>query len=272
LIRDDPSHLRRREGFVRWVELRRDRIADDTVYPFTIPAVRTLERLDLHPAVTFIVGENGTGKSTLVEAIAVAAGFNAEGGSNNFRFATVASESDLHRCLRLVRGARRPRTGYFLRAESFYNVASEIDRIGGIHESYGGKSLHLQSHGESFMALVIHRFGADGFYVLDEPESALSPTRQLALLVRMRELVEGGAQMIIATHSPILMAFPDSVVYRIDGAGIAPVAYEDTEHYQVTRAFMGDPRGFVDRLFQEAAAAATPKRARRRKKGTAEGD
>jgi predicted ATPase len=268
---DAGGPLARREGFVRWVELRRDRIADPTVYPFTIPAVRTLERLDLHPAVTFIVGENGTGKSTLVEAIAVAAGFNAEGGSNNFRFATVASESDLHRCLRLVRGARRPRTGYFLRAESFYNVASEIDRIGaGIHGSYGGKSLHVQSHGESFMALVTHRFGADGLYLLDEPESALSPTRQLALLVRMRQLVEGGAQLIIATHSPILMAFPDSLLYRIDGSGIAPVAYEETEHYQVTRAFMGDPRGFVARLFAEAAVA--PKRPRRRRKGAAEGE
>ncbi len=186
----------------------REKVKDFGRYPFSIPAIRSLHSLELHPRVTFLVGENGMGKSTLVEAIAIAAGFNAEGGSKNFNFASRRSESELHTALRLVRGVRRPKTGYFLRAESYFNVATEIERLdreGGmgppIIASYGGRSLHEQSHGESFIALVKNRFSANGFYVLDEPEAALSPQKQLSFLVAMHDLVQGGNSQFRHRHA-----------------------------------------------------------------------
>lgn len=170
-------------AFIREVTLLREQVADFDVYPFSIPAVRNLHSLKINPRVTFLVGENGSGKSTLIEAIAVAAGLNAEGGSRNFRFSTRSSESGLYECLRLVRGIRRPRDGFFLRAESFYNAATYVDELAqgdpSAYQPYGGTSLHERSHGESFLALLEHRFGGDAFYVLDEPEAALSPLRQL---------------------------------------------------------------------------------------------
>lgn len=209
-------------------------------FPFSLPVVRALERLVLHPNVTFVVGENGSGKSTLLEAIAVGMGFNAEGGSQNFNFATRASHSSLHEHLRLVRSIERPRDGFFLRAESFYNVASEIERLA-VGQAYGGKSLHDQSHGEAFLSLFMNRFGRDSFYVLDEPEAALSPQRQLALLSRLHDLVEEHSQFVIATHSPILMAYPNAIIYECGEHGIRPVAYEETEHYRVTRDFLANP-------------------------------
>ena len=203
-------------GFLLHATLLRDRVPSFDAYPFNLPAVRTLETLPLHRAVTFIVGENGSGKSTLLEALAVAAGFNAEGGSRNFNFHTRASHSELHRYLRLARSQKRPRTGFFLRAESYFNVATEIERLDaidpGLLQAYGGKSLHEQSHGESFIALMKNRFTGHGLYFLDEPEAALSPTRQMAALVRIHDLVREGAQFIIATHSPILMAYPDATI------------------------------------------------------------
>jgi predicted ATPase len=162
-------------GFIHALRHERDAVPDFTSYPFSIPAVRGLDTLELDPKVTFLIGENGAGKSTLIEAIAVAAGFNAEGGTRNFRFATRSSESDLHRHLRLVRTARRL-DGFFLRAESLFNVATQIDNLN-IGDAYGGTSLHEQSHGESFLALANHRFGGNGLYLLDEPEAALSPQR-----------------------------------------------------------------------------------------------
>ncbi|MEK8103970.1 AAA family ATPase [Micromonospora sp. M12] len=190
-------------GFLRWVELTDDD-TDRSRYPFTLPVLaglRAAGRLTLHPAVTFLAGDNGTGKSTLIEAIAVAAGFNPEGGSTNFRFSTRATESSLGEHLRLVRGTRKPRTGFFLRAESFYNVATEIDRLG-VADGYGGASLHERSHGESFLDLATHRFKPHGLYLLDEPEAALSVHGCLALLTRIHDLTEAGAQFVIATHSP----------------------------------------------------------------------
>jgi predicted ATPase len=206
--------------------VRRERIENPDAYPFSIPALHSLERIDLDPRVTFFLGENGSGKSTLLEGIAVAAGFNAEGGSQSFSFSTRASESSLHRALRLVRGVKRPRTGYFLRAESYFNVATEIERLdampgGGprIINSYGGRSLHAQSHGESFMALIRNRFGPQGLYILDEPEAALSPRRQLALLAAMQNLASQKCQFIIATHSPILLAYPGATPLRAVGKG-----------------------------------------------------
>jgi len=251
------------DPFIRGVTLVRERVADWSVYPFSIPAVRALEQqpqLALHPKVTFLVGENGSGKSTLIEAIAVLAGFNPEGGTRNFAFSTRSSESELHRCLRLVRGVRRERTGYFLRAESFFNVATEIERLdrdgGGppVVHSYGGRYLHNQSHGESFLALIQHRFGPDGLYVLDEPEAALSPSRQLILLSRMHELVtHQRSQFIIATHSPIVMAYPDATIYMLSPQGIEAVRYEDTEHYGLTRDFLLHRDRFFTAIFDVQA-------------------
>ncbi|MFC4158926.1 AAA family ATPase [Chitinimonas lacunae] len=234
--------------------LRRELVEDFSAYPFALDAVRELDRLRLHRAVTFFVGENGSGKSTLLEAIAVAWGFNPEGGSRNFNFATHASHSPLHRALRLSRGLRKPRDGYFLRAESFYNVASEIDRLdqegGGppLRDSYGGLSLHAQSHGESFFSLLMHRLRGQGLYLFDEPEAALSPNRQLAMLSRLHQLVNQDSQFVIATHSPILLAYPDALIYRFDASGISAVAYEDTEHYKITRDFLNHPRRSLDLL------------------------
>jgi len=222
-------------------------------YPFSIPAIRELHSIDLHPHVTFLVGENGVGKSTLIEAIAVAAGFNAEGGSKNFSFSTNDNVSELHEVLRLFRGGQREKDGYFLRAESLYNVASEIERLDedqGLMRSYGGRSLHAQSHGESFMALALNRFRGQGLYILDEPEAALAPSRQLAMLVLIDRLVkEGGSQFVIATHSPILMAYPDATIFHLSAeGGISPIEYEETEHFRVTRDFLNNREAYLHEL------------------------
>ncbi|AUX48574.1 ATPase AAA [Sorangium cellulosum] len=239
------------QGFIRSVRLVHDQDADRSAYPFNIPAVRAIDEIALHPKVTFFVGENGSGKSTLIEAIAILAGFNAEGGSRNFNFATRRSESRLHSAMRLVRGYRREKTGYFLRAESFFNVATQVDELG-VTEGYGNTSLHEQSHGESFLALIKHRFKREGLYVLDEPEAALSPARQLTLLARIHELVgRGRSQFIVATHSPIVLAYPDAIIYHLSDEGIKPVAYEETEHFTLTRDFLVHRDRFFRELFDE---------------------
>ena len=234
--------------YVSRVTLQRDKVDSFDRYPFALPAIRSLDRVDLHPKVTFFVGENGSGKSTLLEAIAVSLGFNAEGGSKNFRFGTRRSHSVLHEYIRVAKGIKRPRDGFFLRAESFFNVATEIERLdeepgGGARliNAYGGVSLHEQSHGESFMALMTERFTGQGVYILDEPEAALSPQRQLAVLSRIHDLVLDDSQFIIATHSPILMAYPDACIYLCNKDGVSQVPYEDTEHFQVTRDFLANP-------------------------------
>jgi predicted ATPase len=226
--------------FVSRISLLRDKVESFGRYPFCLPAIASLERIDLHPKVSFFVGENGSGKSTLLEAIAVSLGFNAEGGSKNFNFATRRSHSELHEYLRIAKGIKRPRDGYFLRAESFFNVATEIDNLN-VVDSYGGRSLHEQSHGESFLALLMERFGGQGLYILDEPEAALSPQRQLAVLSRIHDLILDGSQFIIATHSPILMAYPQASIFQCSGEGIVQVAYEETEHYRVTHDFLANP-------------------------------
>lgn len=238
------------------VSLKPSAVAHADQFPFTLPVVRSLERLAMHPNVTFLVGENGSGKSTLLEAIAVALGFNAEGGSRNFRFATRESHSNLHQHLRLARGIRQPRDGFFLRAESFFNVGTEIERLDKepagpkVIESFGGKALHEQSHGEAFLALFMHRFGGSSLFVLDEPEAALSPQRQLVMLSRLHQLVELGSQFIVATHSPILMAYPNATIYECGERGIYPVAYEDTEHYRVMHDFIANPKRMLDILME----------------------
>jgi predicted ATPase len=199
--------------------------------------------------VTLLCGDNGSGKSTLIEAIAVAAGFNPEGGTTAFNFATRATESSLGGHLTLVRTpGRKPRTGFFLRAESYYNVATEIERLG-VTGSYGGVSPHQRSHGESFLDLVAHRFGPGGLYLLDEPEAALSVQGCLALLLRIADLVASGSQFVIATHSPILLACPGATILEIgpDG-GIEPVAFDQAEPVVMTRAFLTDPARFLGRL------------------------
>lgn len=241
------------------IEMRLDKvpIPDFETYPFSLNAVKNLDSLAFHESVTFIIGENGSGKSTLLEALAVAWGFNAEGGTQNFNFDTRASHSSLHDYLKLSRGYKKPDNGYFLRAESFYNVATEIEALdnepGGrrIIDSYGGVSLHAQSHGESFLALLIHRFSGNGFYILDEPEAALSPTRQMSALVRIHQLVQAGAQFVISTHSPILMAYPDAWIYSLDETSIARVFYEETEHYQVTKDFLNNHQMMLNILLAE---------------------
>jgi len=236
--------------FVSRIEVVPSRIDAANVYPFTIPAIRKLEILPLHPKVTYFVGENGSGKSTIVEAIAVAAGMNAEGGSQNFNFATRRSESSLGRVLRVARPPARPRTMFFLRAESYFNVATEIENRDRepsfgppIIDSYGGVSLHEQSHGESFFALLRHRFGPGGFYVLDEPEAALSPARQLDALERIKELVDEGSQFVIATHSPILLSLADTLIYELDTNGIHETTWDATQTVRTMRSFFENRRG-----------------------------
>lgn len=222
-----------------------------TSYLNDIPAIKHLMqqgKMSFKKDVTFFVGENGTGKSTLIEAIAVAAGFNAEGGTANYQFTTRATHSDLWEAISLSK-LGKPKDGFFLRAESFYNIASYIDEVG-VTNSYGGVSLHDQSHGESFLALVQNRFSENGLYILDEPEAALSPMHLLTLMVEIHELVKNNSQFIIATHSPILMAFPGAEIFSFTEKGICSVAYEDTEHYQVTKGFLDNPKRMLKNLLE----------------------
>jgi predicted ATPase len=237
-------------------ELLWDQVHNRETYPFGLPALRNFNAIDFHPKVTFLVGENGAGKSTLIEALAIAWGFNAEGGSKNFGFSTAKAHSDLQRYLRLTKGPIRARDGFFLRAESYFNVATNIDALDAepahhspkVIGSYGGVSLHNQSHGESFFALLENRFRGKGLYILDEPEAALSPSRQMSMLVRMHDLISENSQFIIATHSPILMAYPDAWIYQIGEKGIDRIAYEDTEHFQVTRSFLNGRERMLEQL------------------------
>lgn len=244
------------QQFIRSVKLHQDKQGLEA-YVAELGILRDLDSLEMEKPVTFFVGENGTGKSTLLEAIAVGYGFNPEGGSRNFNFSSRETHSNLHQYITVVKGVRRPKDGFFLRAESFYNVASEVDRLGEeggtLIYSYGGKSLHEQSHGESFMSLILNRFHGDGIYILDEPEAALSPSRQMALLCRIHELVNEGSQFIIATHSPILMAYPDADIYLADrNRKISLTDYRETEHYKLTRDFINDPERMLSYLFEEA--------------------
>lgn len=244
--------------YLKNISLKRDAIESFDEYPFCIPAIAELDHIEFGREVTIFVGENGSGKSTLLEAIAVGLGFNAEGGTKNFSFGTRNTHSNLHEFIQFVRSFKQYKDGFFLRAESFYNVATNIDQLdeepfGGplIKGSYGSKSLHNQSHGESFLALMLNRFGGNGLYLLDEPEAALSPNRQLAVLSRMHQLIEDQSQFIIATHSPILMAYPGALIYQIDNTGIYPVKYEDTEHYEITKAFLDNPQRMLRELFRD---------------------
>lgn len=247
--------------YLKQVSLKKDTIESFDQYPFSIPAVKHLDAIKFQSEVVFFVGENGCGKSTILEAIAVALGFNPEGGTKNFNFDTHESHSPLHKHLRLAKSFAKPKDGFFLRAESYFNVASNIEALDNepsyglnlppVKDSYGGVSLHEQSHGESFLALILHRFGGKGMYLLDEPEAALSPMRQLAVLTRMKQLVDDESQFIIATHSPILLAYPGATIFQIDESGIKEVSYKETEHYVVTKAFLDNPERMISEMFSE---------------------
>ena len=218
-------------GFLLRAILRRDEIANFDAYPFNIPCVKNLRELPLHPSMTYFVGENGSGKSTLIEGLAVAAGFNAEGGSKSFNFRTSdrPTESCLSDYLTLVRGGDREKWGFFLRAESFFNVATNINELG-VSGYYGG-SLHAKSHGESFMALLQNRFEPNSLLIFDEPEAALSPARQIVFLKMLIQFIEErNCQILMATHSPILMAYPDSTMYFCGPDGLAKTTWQETDH------------------------------------------
>lgn len=224
---------------------------NDSSYISQLPVVKHLrknDKLDFDSEVTFFVGENGAGKSTLIEAIAVCAGFNGEGGSKNFNFSTKQTVSNLSDHLTLIKGGYE-KDGFFLRAESFYNVASQVEELDLNLDEYGGKSLHCQSHGESFLALVQNRFRGNGLYILDEPEAALSPSRQMTLLAEIKALVDCNSQFIIATHSPILLAYPNATIYQITDDGMNRVNYEDTDSYILTKQFLERPHQMIKYLF-----------------------
>ncbi|QVY59914.1 AAA family ATPase [Cytobacillus gottheilii] len=231
--------------------------ADDDLskYPFTIPSIKNFKELQLEKRVTFFVGENGSGKSTLLEAIADKCEFNTAGGGRNNLFDVDQAESALGENIRLS-WMPKATNGFFLRAESFYQFASHIDQLAKehpmIYNQYGGKSLHHQSHGESFLTLFQHRFNGEALYLLDEPEAALSPARQLAFLRIIHDLTKTeDCQFIIATHSPILLGYPDADIFSFDDGEIRKVAYEDTDHFQITKYFLDNRDRFLLELFKE---------------------
>jgi predicted ATPase len=240
--------------YVRRVKMKREEVPSFNQFPYNLPSLKKLDELTFHPKVTFFIGENGMGKSTLLEAVAVALGFNPEGGSFNFNFSTYDSHSGLDSFLRVIKGVEKPRDGFFLRAESFYNVASnieELDREGmgpRVIDSFGGRSLHEQSHGEAFFSTFLHRFRGNGIYILDEPEAALSPLRQMSMLTRIHDLVKEDSQFIIATHSPIIMAYPDAVIYEFSEKGIKERKLKETNHYQIMKQFFDDKERMIHHL------------------------
>ena len=240
--------------YLRSIQLKRDNIESFSKYPFCLPAIKHLSTLDFHPNVTFIVGENGTGKSTILEAIAIVCGFNAEGGTRNFNFKTSDTHSLLHNYIKLIKGIKTAKDGFFLRAESFYNLATNIDDLErerqGLLSSYGGLSLHQQSHGESFFSVFMNRFHGNGLYILDEPEAALSASRQMSMITKIHELVEQDSQFIIATHSPIIMAYPNSTIYEVKEK-IEVVMYEETENYQIMKSFINNREKMLNILLDD---------------------
>lgn len=235
--------------FLKRVKLLREGNNLPHTYPYSIPAINQLDELELTNPVTFFVGENGSGKSTLMEAIADICGFNTAGGGRNNTYDLEASEAALSDHIRLS-WLPKVTNGFFLRAESFYHFASHIDDIGSI-QAYGGRSLHHQSHGEAFLSLFQNRFGGKAIYLLDEPEAALSPQRQLTFLRIIHDLEKSGeVQFIIATHSPILLGYPGAEILQFSEDGIRSIDYEETEHYQITRGFLENREGYLKHLFQ----------------------
>lgn len=229
--------------FIDW-----DKIEDDS-YLRRIEAIRGLEELEFEKPITFFVGENGSGKSTILEALAVAYGFNPEGGTKNYTFSTYDSHSKLHEAVRISKGYRKPKWGYFLRAESFYNVATQEEEYADV--SHPSAKYHEKSHGESFLALAQDNLQPNGLYLFDEPEAALSPQRQLTLLMEIYSCAKRGAQFLIVTHSPILLGIPDAEIYCFDDGSIHLCSYEETESYQVTEMFINNRKAILNRLLSE---------------------
>ena len=233
--------------YLQEIQYKKEEVDTTDKYPFNIPFLQQLEKIEFHPDVTFLVGENGAGKSTLIEAIAVGLGFSKEGGTKNFNVETADTTSELHQYFKFIRGFKKPSDYYFLRAESFYNIATYMDEVGYLR-SYGGKSLHEQSHGESFFAVIKNKLHGKGLYIFDEPEAALSPNRQLAAVAAIHKLVQNDSQFIIATHSPIIMAYPNAKILLLNEAGLQEVAFEDTEHFQVYDSFFKNYKGMIHHL------------------------
>jgi predicted ATPase len=242
--------------FLTTVTLREDRRLPGT-HPFDLPIVAPGFELNFTTPVTFFVGENGSGKSTLLEALACSVGYGSEGGSRDHRTETNTDGAALGRAFSLT-WRQRNTSGFFLRAETFYNFTNYLESMGSSFDRYGGQSFHLKSHGEAFLALFEHRFD-DGLFILDEPEAALSPQRQLAFLSILRQLTAPRmAQFIIATHSPLLLAFPGSTVLSLDGGAIKHVDYRDTDHYRLTRDFLEAPERFFRHLFDQPPGERQP--------------
>lgn len=240
--------------FLKRISILRNDTNIEKVYPFTIPTINKFTELELTNNVTFFVGENGTGKSTLLEGIADNCAFNTAGGSKNNMYEVEAADSALGKYIRLS-WMPKVTNGFFLRAESFYQFASHIDQqekeCPGIIDSYGGKSLHEQSHGEAFLSLFLNRFNGRAIYLLDEPEAALSPQRQLAFLRIMHDLVkEEDCQFIIATHSPIILGYPDATILSFDNGEVEEVEYEMTGHYQITKYFLDHRKKFLQEILE----------------------
>lgn len=233
---------------LRWVELEED--APQEGFPWRLAAVRTLRRLEFTTPVTFLVGENGTGKSTLLEGIAIATGLNAEGGTRNLRYTARPTESPLHDHLRLA-WSGRPRRAFFLRAETFFNMASAYEDVLADAGSDPLANLHYRSHGEQFLDAIRSRFGAGGLFLMDEPESALSFISQLALIRFMHEYAAQGSQFIVATHSPVLIALPGATIQLLDTVGTRPVELEEAPQYRDVRAFLNSPGLYLHHLLAD---------------------
>lgn len=254
------------EAFIKRAMLVPDPVAERTGHPWDLPAVAALvEGLELHPKVTYLIGENGTGKSTVLTAIALAAGMSPEGGSSDYAFPAEGEKSEayafsrrpahtsLAESIRLVRGARRPRTDFLLKAESMFVAATYLEQLGrDALAAYGGRSLHDQSHGEGFLAIMFHRFGPDGLYLLDEPEAALSIQNCLTCLRRIHDLVQQGSQFVISTHSPIILAYPDATIYCCTDDGLEAIDYEDAEPVRLTTSFLAARQRFLNELFADS--------------------
>ncbi|MGT2551521.1 AAA family ATPase [Acinetobacter geminorum] len=235
--------------YIRAIKLKAPKSLDWASYPYVIPAVNDLENIEFHPDVTFFVGENGSGKSTILEALALALGFSEEGGTRNVQLNTATTSSVLYQSLRTIKSYKKPQDYYFLRAESFYNVATymkEIDYLAG----YGG-DIHTRSHGEGFLKLLTMKLKGQGLYLLDEPEAALSPTMLMTMLSVLDRLCRAQSQFIIATHSPILLAYPNAKIYQFSESGIEQVSYEETEHFRVTKDFLSNYQKRLAQILDE---------------------